>query len=163
MQRTLIIGYGNPLRGDDGIGCRAAELLAEGGGEKGGEQQGEETPPLQAGGVEVIACHQLTVELAAEIAEVDRLILMDACASGEPGTITEQALAPQQADRASLTHHVDAVGLLALAQILYGHAPTTTLFTVSSGSFDYGETFTPAVAAALPALLARVRGIVGRQ
>ncbi len=158
MQRTLIIGYGNPLRGDDGIGCRAAELLAEGVGEKDGE-----TRPLQAGGVEVIACHQLTVELAAEIAEVDRLILMDACASGEPGTITEQALAPQQADRASLTHHVDAAGLLALAQILYGHAPTTTLFTVSGGSFDYGETFTPAVAAALPALLARVRGIVGRQ
>ena len=28
MARLLIIGYGNPLRGDDGLGWRAAEDLA---------------------------------------------------------------------------------------------------------------------------------------
>lgn len=151
MPRTLIIGYGNPLRGDDGVGCRAAELLAEGGGE---------TPPLPAGDVEALACHQLTPELALRIAEADRLILIDACAFGEPGTITEQTLAPQQADATSLTHHVDAAGLLAMSQILYGRAPAATLFTVSGGSFDYGETLTPPVTAALPAVLARIRALV---
>jgi hypothetical protein len=60
-------------------------------------------------------------------------------------------------DSASLTHHVDAQGLLAVAQMLYGHAPETLLFTVSGGSFDGGETLTPAVTAALPELLARIR------
>lgn len=151
MQRTLIIGYGNPLRGDDGIGYRAAEMLTEGGGE---------TPPLQADGVEVIARHQLTVELAPQVAAVDRLILIDACAFGAPGTISEKALAPQQTDGNSLTHHLNAPGLLAMALILYGHAPPATLLTVSGGSFDYGETLTSAVAAALPALLARVQALV---
>ena len=38
MSHTLIIGYGNPLRGDDGFGPRAAELLADGDGV---------TPPLR--------------------------------------------------------------------------------------------------------------------
>ncbi len=151
MHQTLIIGYGNPLRGDDGIGCRAAEVLAEGGGD---------TPPLQDNGVEVIACHQLTPELAPRIAEADRLVLIDACASGAPGTITEQTLTPQQTEHHSLTHHVNAAGLLAMAQILYGHAPATTLFTVSGGSFDYGEALTPSVSAALPILCARVRALV---
>jgi hypothetical protein len=52
------------------------------------------------------------------------------------------------------------VASLAAAQILYGHAPEALLFTVSGGSFDCGETLTPAVAAALPDLLARIRQAV---
>jgi hydrogenase maturation protease len=150
MPHTLIIGYGNPLRGDDGIGIRAAELLAGEGGEN---------PPLPHG-VEVIACPQLSVELAAAITEAERLILMDATAVGEPGALTEQLLAPLIPSSNSLSHHLDARGLLAAAQILYGKAPPTTLFTISGRDFDYGETLSPPVAAALPGLLARVRQLM---
>ena len=83
MPHTLIIGYGNPLRGDDGVGPRAAELLVEEDGV---------TSPLLPDGVQVLVCHQLTIELAPQIAEADRLILIDAIASdatttGEPGSI----------------------------------------------------------------------------
>ena len=152
MPHTLIIGYGNPLRGDDGVGPRAAELLADGGGA---------TPPLLPDGVQVLVCHQLTIELAPQIAEADRLILIDARApTGEPGSIEQCILTPAIPDSSSLTHHVDAQGLLAAAQMLYGHAPETVLFTVSGGSFDCGEALTPAVAAALPDLLARIRQAV---
>jgi Ni,Fe-hydrogenase maturation factor len=28
MKRTLILGLGNPLQGDDGVGCRIAEDVA---------------------------------------------------------------------------------------------------------------------------------------
>ena len=148
MSHTLIIGYGNPLRGDDGIGPRAAELLADRGGA---------TPLPLPEGVQVLVCHQLTIELAPQIAEAARLILIDARATGEPGSIQQCVLTPVIPDSASLTHHVDAQGLLAAAEMLYGHAPETLLFTVSGGSFDGGETLTPAVAAALPDLLARIR------
>jgi len=145
MPHTLIIGYGNPLRGDDGIGARAAELLAE-------------TPFPD--GVQVLVCHQLTIELAPQIAEADRLILIDARATGEPGSIEQCVLTPAIPDRASLTHHIDARGLLAAAQMLYGHAPETMLFTVSGGSFEGGEALSPAVAAALPELLTQIREAV---
>ena len=148
MPHTLIIGYGNPLRGDDGIGPRAAELLADRGGA---------TLPLLPEGVQVLVCHQLTIELAPQIAEADRLILIDARATGEPGSIEQCILAPAIPDSTSLTHHIDVQGLLAAAQMLYGHAPETLLFTVSGGSFDCGEALSPAVATALPDLLARIR------
>jgi hydrogenase maturation protease len=113
-------------------------------------------------GVEVIACPQLSVELAAAITEAERLILIDACAGGEPGALREQPLTPVIPASSSLSHHLDAHGLLAAAQILYGKAPETILFTVSGGSFDYSETLSAPVAAALPHLLARVREHVTR-
>ena len=151
MSPTLIIGYGNPLRGDDGVGPRAAELLAD---------RGRATPLPLPDGVHVLVCHQLTLELAPQIAEADRLILIDARATGEPGSIEQCILTPAIPDRVSLTHHIDAQGLLVAAQILYGHAPETVLFTVSGGSFDCCEMLSPAVAATLPDLLARIRHVV---
>ena len=150
MPNTLIIGYGNPLRCDDGVGVRAAERLAA----RDEEVDASPSPPE---GIAVIACHQLTIELAPLVAAVERLILMDACAEGEPGTLHERNLAPAALDIGSLSHHLDPRGLLAAAQILYGRAPAAVLLTVSGGSFDYGEALSPAVAAALPQLLARIR------
>src|SRR5580704_15594719 len=47
--RTLVIGYGNPLRSDDALGWHASRLLAQ---------------ALAGQEVDVITCHQLTPELA---------------------------------------------------------------------------------------------------
>ena len=162
MPRTLIIGYGNPLRGDDGVGVRAAEWLAEELGSL--VVGGGETPPLPGAGVEVIACQQLNIELAAAVAEADRLILMDASAGGTPGVLTEHTLAPVSPPQtgASLSHYLHPASLLATAQILYGKAPPATLLTISGAAFDHGETLSPPVAAALPRLVARVRQLVGQ-
>jgi hydrogenase maturation protease len=151
MSHTLIIGYGNPLRGDDGVGPRAAELLAEAGGT---------IPPPLPDGVQILVCHQLTIELAPQIAEAGRLILIDACAGGAPGTVQQYTLTPAIPESASLTHHIDAQGLLAAAELLYGRAPETMLFTVSGSSFDPGGALSPTVAAAVPELLAQIRQAV---
>ena len=51
--RPLVVGYGNPLRCDDAIGWRAALALAD-------------DPRLA--GVDVLARHQLTPELAVDVA-----------------------------------------------------------------------------------------------
>lgn len=151
MSHVLIIGYGNPLRGDDGVGIHVAALLA-------GEQ--EEAAALHDPGVAVLACHQLTPELAPRVAAADRLILVDARAGGEPGALIEQTLAPlspsDAAASSTLTHHLDPAGLLAAAQILYGKAPSAVLLTVCGESFDYGEALSPRVAAALPRVLAAI-------
>lgn len=151
MSRVLIIGYGNPLRGDDGVGIRVAALLA---GEQG------EAAALHDPGVEVLACHQLTPELAPRVAAADRLILVDARADGEPGAVIEQILAPLSLSDAAggftLTHHLDPAGLLAAAQLLYSKAPPAVLLTVCGESFDYSEALSPRVAAALPRVLAAI-------
>ncbi|MCX7671627.1 MAG: hydrogenase maturation protease [Anaerolineae bacterium] len=150
MARNLVIGYGNPLRGDDGIGVRAAERLAEA------------VEADSDGEVEVVTRHQLALELAPLVAAAERLILLDACVGGEPGAVNEQVLTPATTDVGALSHHLDPRGLLAAAQILYGRAPTAILLTVAGASFDYGETLSPPVAAALPQLVARVKQLLLR-
>jgi hydrogenase maturation protease len=146
MSCVLIIGYGNTLRSDDGVGPRAAQLL--------GECSADDR-------ISVVACHQLTPELAPAIAEAGHLILLDAEMGGEPGRIRRRDLTPAPASNSILSHAIDARGLLAIAQLLYGHAPPTTVFTVSGGSFALGDALTPPVEAALPLLLAAVREIIG--
>ncbi len=140
MGHALVIGYGNPLRSDDGLGHRAAEMM-------------------QNGQCEVIAVHQLTPELAGEIALAERVAFVDAsCATNgrEAGKVSRQALKSETLPPSGLSHHVSPQSLLALAGRLYGHEPQAVLFTVEALSFDLGEKLTPPVEAALPELLQRV-------
>ena len=64
---VLVIGYGNALRGDDAVGLRAAERLAADG---------------RLPGARIDACHQLTPELAADIAAARLVVLVDARENG---------------------------------------------------------------------------------
>ena len=61
--RTLIIGYGNPLRGDDGVGWEVASRLAA-------------TIPEEA--AHIMTVHQLTPELAESVSEAELVIFIDA-------------------------------------------------------------------------------------
>ena len=60
--RWLVIGYGSDLRGDDGLGRRAALAVAA----------------LEMAGATVMSVHQLTPELAEPLAGVDGAIFLDA-------------------------------------------------------------------------------------
>lgn len=143
---TLIVAYGNPLRGDDGVGWQAAILLSR-------ELKDQ---------VQVLTRHQLTPELAETLSEASRVIFIDAAAQGPAGQI--QCCSIQRADELTaqpFTHHVAPADLLTAAHTLYGHAPVGYLITVNGGSFGYTETLSPAVEAALPGVLAQVKEIVG--
>jgi hydrogenase maturation protease len=142
--KTLIIGYGNTLRGDDAVGVLAVEALEEIG-----------MPPE----VELLTCQQLTPELAEEIAFCDRAAFLDASVPGDfpPGTIRQVRLEPLPMDPAVISHGFDAAGLLALADTLYGHAPEAVLFTVTAAQFDLTESMSPELEKALPMLVKQVR------
>jgi hydrogenase maturation protease len=71
--RTVVIGYGNPLRQDDGIGWRAAELLEQ---------------ALPAGSAEIIRCHQPTPVLAANLPRASVVVFLDGACDQEPGAIS---------------------------------------------------------------------------
>src|SRR5579884_346516 len=66
---TLIIGIGNPLRSDDGLGWAVAEQLSQ----------------ACLPGCVIRMVHQLTPELALWMATVSRVIMIDANREGEPG------------------------------------------------------------------------------
>ena len=141
MARTVIIGYGNPLRGDDGLGWHAAERLRD---------------DLAGPDVEVIACQQLTPELAEIISRAERAVFIDACHGAYPGTISCQPVKIAAAQARSFSHDLDPAALLAGAQVLYGAAPTEcVVMSISGASFAHGQALSPVVAAALPLLVDR--------
>lgn len=124
MKPTLIIGYGSPIRGDDAIGPLVADRL---------QQQ------ILPDGVRVEARHILTAELAAELAEVEQVIFLDAAVDLPPGELRIQPLAPDTSALSTMAHFHDPRELLAWCQGLYGRAPEAWLITAGGAAFDYGH------------------------
>lgn len=145
MPRVLIIAYGNPLRSDDGVAWRAADEL---------EKQ------ITGGDVEVRRCHQLSPELAESASRFEGVIFIDAAAAGE-GQPGEVRCAPIGLPEGRVfSHHLSPASLIALARQLYGATPRGFSVTLTGKCFDHGEALSAAVAAALPALVARVQVLV---
>ena len=139
MGRSLVIGVGNPLREDDGVGWHLAEALAQ-------------------AGVPTHTCHQLLPELAAELSQVDLVLFADARAEGPPGQVLLQSL--EASGTPGYSHHLDAPGLLAWVRVLYGHCPQAYLLSVAGAAFGYREGLSPVVADALQAALAQARTLL---
>ncbi|SRR5581483_5110502 len=139
---ALLIGYGNPLRQDDGLGWQVAARL-------------EAVPS----GLQVIACHQLTPELAEPISRADRVVFVDARRGQTAGRVASHPVAPDMAASA-FSHHLAPGVLLALALALYGSCPPAWVVTVAGATFGHGPDLSPAVAAAVPAVVRHVRALL---
>ena len=144
MPRVLIIAYGNPMRSDDGVAWRAAAAL-----------EGKFSNP----DLEIVRAHQLTPELAETIHRCEAVIFVDAVRNGPAGEIRSvQINLPQTTPRFS--HQLSPDAVVALAHQLFGATPSAFSVTLSGACFDHGESLSPAVAAALPALVARIEALI---
>lgn len=150
MPHVLLIGYGNPLREDDGIGWRVVAEMAN------GQLETRQNPQSAFGNPQFITVHQLLPELAEPISQADLVIFVDAAVAGNPGEIRRIDLTPQAEKPGAFSHQVGPAGLLESARVLYGRFPPATLFTVTAAQMGYGEGLSPAIAAALPDLLRQI-------
>jgi hydrogenase maturation protease len=133
---TLVIGWGSELRGDDAVGLVLVRELE----------------PRAPGGVTLIEVPQLTPELAADVAEVDRVIFVDALdpqahpVSGEPSLhpIHPTSIDPE-ATRLIPTcvHSLSPERLLELTSLLYDARPEAWLLGLPVASFDIGMELSP--------------------
>jgi hydrogenase maturation protease len=132
-----VIGYGNELRRDDGIGPRVArEVLARG-----------------LAGVEVREAHQLLPEHAEWLAGLGRVVFVDASIDSR-GVETRCLKASREARLAP--HASDPEALLALAGALFGNAPEAWLVTVAAADLGLGEGLSAAAERQLPEAVAAV-------
>jgi hydrogenase maturation protease len=145
MAHILIIGYGNPLRGDDGIGWHAAGLL---------QQHYAHDHRIQ-----VLQCRQLAPELAADMANSDHVIFIDAVEAWPPGNIRRCAVCGEAQPTFS-THSCDPQALLASCLDLYGKCPTASLVVVTGESFAVQQQLTPTLERALPLVVSRTEKMV---
>lgn len=143
MARVLIVGYGNPLRSDDGLGWRAAEELSR---------------CLSLPEVEVLMRQQLTPELADNLTRADVVFFIDAARGGQPGELRCDPVTPQPGT--TDTHHSSPAGILAMAQQLYGASPRVFVVSMYGECFDHGTALSATVEAGLPKLTALVEKLV---
>ncbi len=122
MAKILVIGYGNTLRSDDGIGVRVAEIVAS-----------WHLPEVRS-----LSRQQLTPELAADLAEVDLVIFVDACQSSTADKIELRALNPLDSTEIR-SHFSDPSAILSLTQALYGKCPEAWWLVVPGVNFQLGE------------------------
>ncbi|MCB9514459.1 MAG: hydrogenase maturation protease [Candidatus Krumholzibacteriia bacterium] len=118
-RRTLVFGFGNPGRGDDGLGPALAAAVAE----------------LGLAGVDTDADYQLSVEDAATASRRDRVVFVDAAAQG-PAPFALRRIEPGSARPTFSSHHVSPEGVLALARELFDAAPEAWLLAIRGYDFD---------------------------
>jgi hydrogenase maturation protease len=118
-RNVLLIGYGNPGRGDDGLGPAFSEAMAERG----------------LAGLDVDTDYQLVAEHALTVTDYDLVVFADAMmdtdqpfrferlASARPETLGSHSLRPET--------------VLALADTLYGGAPEAWVLGISG--YEFGE------------------------
>jgi hydrogenase maturation protease len=133
---TLWIGFGNPLRRDDGVGARAAAMLA-------------------AEGLPARAWLQPLPELALEIAAAQRVVFLDADLALAPGHV--QLRVVTASPPAPWSHRLDAAGLLSLVRLVAPRPPAAWTLSIGILDADAGEDLSPPVEAGLGELLARAR------
>ena len=123
-QSILVIGYGNELRGDDGVGQRVARAV-----------EGWGVPNLRS-----LAVHQLTPELADELIYVDRVIFVDAYTEVTTPEVRVCLLEPAHSV-ATTGHTSDPQMLLAIAQALYNAHPQAWWIGIPAVDFELGYDF----------------------
>ena len=157
----LVIGYGNTLRGDDGVGPRVAEAIEK----------------LNLPGVRTLVCQQLSPEHAEPIARAGRVVFVDAelvagytlQAAGlesstcnlQPATcnyrgVQWRKLEPGESSQL-MAHAADPRTMLALARDVFGRAPQAWWLTIPAVKLDFAETLSPAAQRGLAEAVKKIR------
>jgi hydrogenase maturation protease len=147
---TLVVGLGNPLRGDDGVGVVVAQALAE---------------RALPDGVEVVDGGTAGLELVNLMEGWPRLIVVDAAHVGrEPGEFVRFRFDPHgppsvklPGDDGQISVHDAGLGdALLLAQVLGVLSEQVVVFGVQPARVDWDCGLSSQVEAALPALVEAV-------
>lgn len=151
LQKPSLASSSSPaeiLRSDDGVAWSAAEVLRQ------------KFSPAE---IEIACLHQLAPELAETVSRFPCIIFVDAASSPEahPGEIRVEDLGGKiPTSVTGFSHALSPLAVMPLAESLYGAKPHAFAATVTRQNFDHGESLSPAVAAALPDLTARVELLV---
>lgn len=137
MSRTLIIGYGNFDRQDDGVAWHVLAGVARRLG-RAAPASPDEDFPLSAESPDFRFELQLTPELAEEVAQYDRVCFVDAHTGAVPNDVNVEELT-SEFQSSPFTHHLTASTLLSFAETLYGAQPEAILVSVRGYEFGFAR------------------------
>lgn len=136
--RRLIVGVGNPSRGDDAVGPLAVERLAA----------------LNLPDLELLTDFQLQVEYLLDMADRDLVVFVDATVDPRVRDFAFTPLRPER-DNSFSSHELSPQAVLAAYERHYRAPPPPSFALAIRGhGFELGEGLSPETAAGLEAALA---------
>ena len=150
--KTIIVGLGNPILSDDGIGIRVAQAVRQ---------------RIGDAGVEFLEASLGGLRLAEQLTGYDRAILIDAIQTrdGVPGTVYRLTLEDMPSYNADGAHDASLKIALRLIAQQGGQAPDARAIAVIAiealNLLDFGETLSPQVEAAVPEAVQAVLDTLG--
>ena len=123
---VLVIGVGNPGRGDDGLGPALIEAL-----------ESDAAP-----GLTLEAAYQLSLEHAAAVSAHRSVLFVDAAADGDEPCLLRPLAAGGGAGYS--THVMPPEAVLAVCELAFGRAPDAWLLGVRGYDFEPGATLSEA-------------------
>ena len=147
----VVLGLGNTLHSDDGVGPQALEKLR--------------SDPRVPADVSLIEGGTLGLELLTYIWDCSYLLVLDAVDVGQPpGTLVRMSSQELQTlPGKGSVHQLGVADLLVALRVLANRTPEVVLLGVQPASIEWGTELSPAVGAALDSLVdAAVTELCGR-
>jgi hydrogenase maturation protease len=154
VNKTLVIGFGNIYRRDDGVGFAVLNAL----------RQRLGRPPLDVDEdgfddlghvVDTVILHQLVPEMADDVAPYDLVVFVDAHVGHVAESIHQEELSACY-KQATVSHTLHPCTLLALAQEIYDRQPRGVLLSIRGYDFEFGEGLSDCTSALVPEAADRV-------
>lgn len=150
--RTIILGVGNTLLSDEGVGIHVLDALAR-------------SSLPQEGVVDLIDGGTLSFTLAVAIEEADSLIVVDAAQlKSPPGTLRlfqgEDMDRFLMGNRKSSVHEVGLTDLMAIAQLTERWPEKRALVAIQPDKLDWGDEPTAPVQSAIPEACRQIEALV---
>lgn len=142
MKKTIVLGVGNLLLKDEGVGVHAVRVLAD-----------RSLPP----GVEVIDGGTAGFDLLHLLEGSDKIIIVDALKAGEPPgavyRLTAEGCRQQGLSPVVSLHGLGILEVVKALELLEQRAPEVVIIGVEPKEIDWGLELTPEVTASLPFVL----------
>ncbi|MBL6929105.1 MAG: hydrogenase maturation protease [Rhodospirillales bacterium] len=148
--KYLLIGYGNPLRSDDGVGCHVAGEFVD------------DAPALMGAAsadVHVVSVGELAPELAEPVAQSERVVVVNASYGELPGEFTVRRVEPASEADGPASYVYDPATLAAWARGTDGKAPEILVVAVGAANCAFGQGLSPDVAEAVPSVLEKIAAL----
>ena len=126
LKKTIVVGVGNTLRSDDGVGAFICAELEK----------------INLSGLTVLTTHQLHIELVEDLKEFDIIIVVDA-GTNPKSDVSFYPITEHKSSGIHSSHNIDATILYSLLQNLYPSERSFFVCEIHVQNFDLGDTISP--------------------
>lgn len=158
-RRTLVAGFGNLYRRDDGVARVVVNQLRERLGREPLDDMDDGFSDL-GHRVDTVVLHQLVPELAEDLKDYDAVIFVDAHVGSTMPELLHEELIEVTYRTPFVYHQTHPSTILALTLQMHDRAPVGVLVSLLGHDFDFGEGLSPETAALVPPAVDRILELI---